>query len=132
VLRLSFPKKPSLREGRPNGFLGRTTKQSSVIARRTPEWFSRADDEAIFFYDNRKEIEIASLAGLARNDGRILALREGRHHLSLREGRTTCHCEKDARMVFSGGRRSNLNHSFLSAQRLAKQFNYCCQIASPG
>jgi hypothetical protein len=35
-------------------------------------------------------------------------------------------------MVSSGGRRSNLNHSFLSAQRLAKQFNYCCQIASPG
>jgi hypothetical protein len=76
VLRLSFPKKPSLREsrhhlslreGRLNGFFGRTTKQS--------------------FFDNRKEIEIASLAGLARNDGRILALREGRHHLALREGR---------------------------------------------
>jgi hypothetical protein len=36
-----------------------------VIARRTPEWFSRADDEAIFFYYNRKEIEIPALAGLA-------------------------------------------------------------------
>jgi hypothetical protein len=45
-------------------------QEAPVIARRTPEWFSRADDEAIFFYCNRKEIEIASLAGLDRNGGR--------------------------------------------------------------
>jgi hypothetical protein len=34
--------------------------------------------------NNRSKSEIASLAALARNDGRILALREGRHHLSSR------------------------------------------------
>jgi hypothetical protein len=44
------------------------TVGSIVFARRTPEWFSRADDEAIFFYYNRKELEIGSLAELAPND----------------------------------------------------------------
>jgi hypothetical protein len=44
------------------------TVGSIVIARRTPEWFSQADDEAILFYYNRKELKIASLAELALND----------------------------------------------------------------
>jgi hypothetical protein len=39
-------------------------QEAPVIARRTPEWFSRADDDAIFFYSNRKEIEIDYMKAL--------------------------------------------------------------------